>query len=85
MIPNSSKISGSSLIAPLVSLSKASPKSLPRALAAPFAILANPVNSVAPNPPDIPSAAPLKACSIEIALPVISRIFVAKILKVLPL
>ena len=72
MIPNSSRISGSNLIAPLVNLSKASGKLLPRVIEAPFAIFARPSNSAPWNPPDIPNAAPLIASSAEIAFPVTS-------------
>ena len=73
MIPNSSRISGSSLIAPLVNLSNASGKLLPNVIEAPFAIFARPSSCSPPKPPDTPKAAPLMASSADIAPPVTSR------------
>ena len=84
IIPNSSRISGSSLIAPLVNLSNASAKSLPSAKEAPFAISASPVNSFAPNPPETPKAAPLEACSSDSAPSVASLRLSARTESVLP-
>ena len=82
--PNSSKISGSSFIAPLVNLSNASGRFLPKAIEAPLAILASPSSCSPPNPPDTPKAAPLIASSDEIAPPVTSRSPSAITDKVLP-